>query len=102
MARNPREQALVDAIVHTMLDIERQRPLAQGLPESHAEKWTTLHQSAVVFAVRYSAMYDAPTRNDVYIYTDEEILTMWCRIRKSPDNYGCPRARKEEANHASP
>lgn len=94
MARNPREQALVDAIIETMSDIDRQAPLAPSLPESHAEKWTTLYQSAIVFAVRYSAMFDAPNRNAIFVYTDEEILTMWCRVRKSPDSYGCPRARK--------
>lgn len=93
--RNHREQALVDAIISTMQDIERQKPLAPHLPESHAEKWTTLHQAAIIFAVRYTAMFDAPNRDNIYVYTDEEILTMWCRIRKSPDSYGCPRARKE-------
>ena len=97
-ARNAREQALVDAIIETMECIDRQRPLAPNLPESHAEKWTTLHQEAVVFAVRYTTMFDATNRNSIFVYTNDEILTMWCRVRKSPDTYGCPRARKEPTN----
>ena len=114
-----RERVLVHSIINTMSRIDKAKS-EHGAPDaSRAESWTTWNKSSLCAYVREEVvayLHDEEVMSNVvrcltirmpsdviverhlFLYTDEEIVKQWIRIRKNPQAHGVERSQKKESD----